>query len=330
MSNIPCLSIIMPAYNAAPYIAQAIYSILEQNFSSLELIVVDDGSSDQTAEIVRSIMSGDDRVKLLTQINSGKPSVARNKGIAAAAGAYISFLDSDDYWLPNRVALMVEALDVHHDWVAAFHDVKLISATGVPICGTYLSNANFLSSAQPYIKKHGEWFECNKEFFKFMSLRYGAVHTQSIIINRKFFTSRDLIFDETLTICEDTDLWIKIAMRGKLGFLNQVLSHYRQHSSSITRNTILFAEQTVNFHQKNYLQILSSLTQQEMQQYKKKIAACWRSLAYQYLQVNMNHKARKAYLQSFSNQASFIDLILFLKTFIPVKIFSLVRKLRSP
>lgn len=330
MPNTPRLSVIMPAYNSALYIEQAIHSVLEQGFAALELIVVDDGSSDATAEIVRGLIGRDDRVKLISQANSGKPSIARNTGIAAAKGSYLSFLDSDDYWLPGRVSSMVEAMDAHPEWVAAFHDLKLITADGVPVDGTYLSNANFVSTAQGYLQpKGGDWFECSEQFFKFMSLKYGAIHTQSIIINRGVFPDDYLVFDETLTICEDTDLWINIAMKGKLGFLDQVLSHYRQHGSSITRNTILFAEQMIDFHQKNYLRLVPSLTKHELAQYKVKIAGCWRALAYHYLQAGMNRRARAAYLEGFSNQARLGDLILIAKTFIPFKIFTTVRKFKS-
>lgn len=96
------VSIIMPAWNAAATIERSIASVLTQDHADFELVVVDDGSTDATADIVTRLAAGDVRVRLLRQANAGV-AAARNAGIAAAEGRYLAFLDSDDWWYPGKL-----------------------------------------------------------------------------------------------------------------------------------------------------------------------------------------------------------------------------------
>ena len=101
------VSVVMAAYNAEPFIERAVRSAMEQTYPVFEIIIVDDGSSDDTASVIRALADGDPRIKLLaTEENSGV-SVARNKGFAAATGDWIAILDADDAYLPNRIADMI-------------------------------------------------------------------------------------------------------------------------------------------------------------------------------------------------------------------------------
>ena len=99
--NTPEISIVIPAYNAGPYLIDSITSVINQSFTLWELIVVDDGSTDNTAEIVNPFLT-DERITLIRQTNKGV-SAARNAGIKAARGRFITFLDADDYYYPNNL-----------------------------------------------------------------------------------------------------------------------------------------------------------------------------------------------------------------------------------
>lgn len=110
----PAVSVIMPAFNAAAYIEPAIASVRGQTMVDLELLVIDDGSSDDTARIVRRTEAADPRVRLLTQRNAG-PGPARNTGFGAAAGRFFAFLDSDDEWTPTFLERQVAVLEARHD-----------------------------------------------------------------------------------------------------------------------------------------------------------------------------------------------------------------------
>src|SRR5262245_8428201 len=100
----------MPAYNAEAYLGRAAQSVLRQSFADLELLIVDDGSSDRTVEIASGIADGDSRVRVLQQVNAG-PGPARNTGFRAAAGRLLAFLDSDDEWDATFLAEHVAILD---------------------------------------------------------------------------------------------------------------------------------------------------------------------------------------------------------------------------
>lgn len=314
----PLVSVVMPAYNAAPYIAQSIESVLAQSHGALELIVVDDGSQDDTAAIVEEYVRRDARVQLLRCPNSGKPSIARNIGIARATGSYLSFLDSDDYWHPGRVALMVAGMRAHPEWIAAFHDLEMVDVTGREIGPTYLQNGRFLAAAARHLRPLGEdWYDCGERFFAFMSLQFGAAHTLSILIDRRQAGADLLRFDEDYVICEDTDLWLRVALRGRYGYLDRALGAYRQHPTSITKKALLFAEQSLLFHENNYARVQAALTLEEGQAYRRKLAGCKGVLAYHYYRAGQLRRARALSMQAFAMRRRRGDLLLSVKTFIP-------------
>jgi glycosyltransferase involved in cell wall biosynthesis len=120
----PTFSIVMPAYNAALTIEAAIESVLSQTRSDFELIVVDDGSTDETTTRVQQYL-GDDRVRLISQANQGQAS-ARNAAIAAARGEFASFLDSDDVWLPRYLEVMAETLAADDTAAVAYTDAWVL------------------------------------------------------------------------------------------------------------------------------------------------------------------------------------------------------------
>ena len=107
MKSTPCVSVIIPLHNKEPWIEQCIASVCAQTLTSLEIIVVDDGSSDASAKIVRKLIADDARIQLIQQENAGV-SVARNTGLAAAQGAYLAFVDADDWVAPELYQTLVE------------------------------------------------------------------------------------------------------------------------------------------------------------------------------------------------------------------------------
>lgn len=105
------ISVIMPTYNMAHMIKRAIDSILNQSFQDFEIIVVNDGSTDNTESLIKNLASGDPRIKLLNQTHSGKPAVATNTGIKNSNGKYIAILDSDDEWLPTKLEKQLKLIE---------------------------------------------------------------------------------------------------------------------------------------------------------------------------------------------------------------------------
>ena len=315
----PSVSVIMAAYNCAPYINQAINSVLSQTWSDLEIIVVDDGSTDGSSDILEQLSREDNRIRVFHQTNSGRPSIARNSALKHARGRYICFLDADDFYENGRIELLLHELIKHQDWVAVFHDMKLLEEDGLTLVRTYLSDSNFVNNAAPWISHiGGVWFECRENFYHFMSLKYAAIHTSTILINSDKFCLSQILFNENFSICEDTDLWIRLGMAGKLGYCDMTLSNYRQHPTSITQRQSLLLRETARFHEFNYTRLQQHLSNAELSTYRIKISNAWLYLGYDlFCQLNSMNDARIAYLQAFLWHPSIKIFTAFLKTFIP-------------
>ena len=130
MNVSPQISAVICAYNAEATIAEAIGSVLEQSFRDLEVVVIDDGSKDGTADIVARCMSRDERVRLIRQPNAGI-AMARNRGILEARGTHIAFLDADDFWDSNHLTIHAEMLARDSGLSVAFANARHVDVSGV-------------------------------------------------------------------------------------------------------------------------------------------------------------------------------------------------------
>jgi len=215
----PKVSIIIPTYNRAKFIRQSIDSVLNQTYKNIELIVVNDGSGDNTSEIVEEYRRQyPGIIKYFYQENKG-PSAARNKGIKEAQGEYIAFIDSDDYFLPDFLNK----------------------------CMTYLISENYdLVIPKAYYRKiwdHGEWklnLAVREEFPGNINDLYVKLFKQFVgcikMLIKKSCFQKIGYFDESLSICEDLDIWIRLSKaKLKIGMLNEdtALWVYCIHENSL-------------------------------------------------------------------------------------------------
>ena len=184
----PLVSVIVPTYNRGWVIGEAVDSVLAQQYSNYELIVVDDGSTDDTAAVLNAYGS---RVRLLRQKNKGV-SAARNAGIRSAAGSLIAFLDSDDLWLPSKLSQQVLFFEEHPD--------ALVCQTEE----TWIRNGVRVNPRKRHRKPSGMIFE--------PSLELCLVSPSAVMMRRSLF-DRVGLFDESLPACEDYDLWLRISCR---------------------------------------------------------------------------------------------------------------------
>lgn len=323
----PKVSVIMPVFNGERYIRDAIASVLAQEKTDLELIVVNDGSTDNTTHILEALAINDPRLCVITRQNSGRPSFPKNDGLAVARGEYVCFLDHDDLYDADRTWQLVEGLENHPEWVAAFHDLRFFDNEGQHFPETYLSGPDFMGLARPYLAPlDGDWFECGKSFYVYQSLRMGALHTQSVLIAKKRLPTDTVHFDTQFTICDDTDLWMRLGLLGKIGFLNRVLSSYRQHESSITRNREKLLLDWLKLHQLSYQRVGNKLAATQLQQYRRKISLGFADLAYLRYEQYRLKDARDAYSQAISWSLGQEVVIGYLKTFIPA---GMLRGMRS-
>lgn len=186
--NSPFVSVIIPTYNRAWSLKKAIDSVLEQDYKNFELIVVDDGSTDDTEALVTEYAKS---VKFVQQPNLGV-SAARNKGIQISSGSLISFLDSDDYWEPKKLSTQVEYFNANPD--------ALICQTEE----TWIRNGKRVNPKQKHKKQSGMIF--------IPSLALCLVSPSAVMMRKILFAKVD-VFDESLPACEDYDLWLRISCR---------------------------------------------------------------------------------------------------------------------
>lgn len=290
------VSVIMSAFNGGEYLAVAIESVLGQTYGDLELVIVDDGSTDGTLEVARDFARRDKRLTVVTQPNSGRPAPGRNRALAMSTGKYVSFLDADDYYLPDRVRVLADALDKHPHWVAAFHDLAYIDKQGTREGETYLEDSDFPNRASEFLVPLGDgWFECGERFYVFQSLYFAALHTQTVMIARERVSAALLRFDERFLIVDDTDLWIRLGMEGAMGYVNRPLSCYRLHDTNITRNKIRLAADSTKLHALNYGRVCGQLTTAERRKYREKIANYSGETAFAQLSSGLVREARVNY-----------------------------------
>ena len=184
----PRVSVIIPTYNRGWIIEEAIDSVLNQDFSDFELIVVDDGSDDNTREILGAYANA---ITVLHQPNRGV-SAARNRGIAEASGQLIAFLDSDDLWLPGKLTTQVKFFEENADaMINQTHEI-------------WLRNGVRVNPKKRHHKFSGMIFE--------RSLALCLVSPSAVMIRKSLFDIIGL-FDERLPACEDYDLWLRISCR---------------------------------------------------------------------------------------------------------------------
>lgn len=208
----PEVSVIIPTYNYGTFVIQAVQSVLNQTFSDLEVIVVDDGSTDDTVERIHSIT--DPRLHYIYQRNSGLPA-SRNTGIRSAKGKYIAFLDADDCWMPNKLEIQLPILQEDESIGLVYGSYYVIDTEGKIIA---LRRASELPrNALPRL---------------IMGNLVSGSATTSII--RRECVDRVGLFKEDLISCEDWDMWLRIAEVYNFGYVKEPVAMIRLHDRNMT------------------------------------------------------------------------------------------------
>lgn len=219
-------SIIIPLYNKENFIENTIKSILDQTFGDFEIIVINDGSTDKSEEIVLGF--NDDRIQYFKKENEGV-SATRNLGITKASANYIAFLDADDYWYP-------EFLETMHHYCNLLPDQNIFTAA------IEIETSKNIFPAQYSIQKTGDFEFVN--YFK-ASIKESVLLTSSTIFNKKVFAKAG-VFDTQIKSGQDTDLWIRIGLIFPILFVWKVLVRYTHDENSLSKNAALM-DSKLNF-----------------------------------------------------------------------------------
>ncbi len=224
----PRISVVIPSYNRAHCIEKAIDSVLEQNVDGIEIILVDDGSTDSTRELVQEKYG--EKVRYFYQENQGIPG-ARNTGIQNARGDYVAFLDSDDYWRQDKLRQQMALVAEHVEYGL------------VATCCAKIQQDGSLKERN----RQGKSGWVLKDLF-----RANFIRTSSVIIRRDCFDGVGL-FDESLKEAEDYDLWMRVAAEYPVGFVNESLTVYLDNPNGVSIDSLVGRLYRLRALEKDYL-----------------------------------------------------------------------------
>jgi glycosyltransferase involved in cell wall biosynthesis len=220
-TDLPLVSLIIPAYNSRAYVCDAVDSCLAQTYPNCEIVVVDDGSTDGTPDLLRTRYG--DRIRLVEQANRGAAG-ARNTGVREARGEFVQFCDSDDRLLPGKVQAGWQLFQQMPDIALVYTFARIVlpdDVTEVPLPDVELPSG---------------------DLFCLLLCGYGNfVGTSTVMVRRQAVLEAGG-FDESLAVAEDWDLWLRLASRWPFGAINETLMTYRKRPGSLQSDDVALAE----------------------------------------------------------------------------------------
>lgn len=218
MNDSEIVSIVIPCYNQGRFLAEAIESVLNQNYQNFEIIVINDGSTDETSRIAANYSS----VRLIEQNNRGL-SAARNNGLKECRGKFVVFLDADDTLLSNALEIGVKTLNEHPECVCAAGLCQLVDVDG-----------NDINTIQPILYSNDDYY--------LSLLRNNFIWAPSSVIYRRDLFERIEAFDVDLSPAADYELYLRIARNYPMIRHSGIVTNYRRHSTSMSGNAQFLLE----------------------------------------------------------------------------------------
>lgn len=216
MNKKPIVSVIIPTYNRAHLIGRAIQSVLNQTYQDFEIIIVDDGSTDNIKEAVKEFQKKDERIRYIGQEKNKGGSAARNNGIKASRGEHIGFLDDDDEWLPRKIEKQEIKFQNAPDNVGLIYSgFSCISE----------SSGKIVAEITPTLRGN-----------VYSNLLEGCILGSPTPLIRKICFRKAGFFDETLPSCQDWDMWIRLSKYYAFDFVPDILAKHHIHGNQISVN----------------------------------------------------------------------------------------------
>jgi len=220
----PLVSVIIPNFNYLNYIDRCLESVFNQDYENIEIIVVDDGSTDGSVEFLKSLTGN---LRIIQQSNQGV-AAARNRGFFAAKGEYIAFLDSDDYWDTSKISKQMGAIE-KADADLVYSGINLVAPDGSTLTGVL----------KPEFKGN-----CAREFRRFPSRAIILLGCSSALFKKNVVYNSGL-FDTNLSISADWDFFRRYCDFGDVTYVEELLTFYRQHPQNMSSNSNSFISDTL-------------------------------------------------------------------------------------
>jgi glycosyltransferase involved in cell wall biosynthesis len=259
----PEISIIVPAHNAAGFIAQTISSIRQQYYQAWECIIVDDGSTDGTFSEARNAIAGDSRFRLVRQ-SCGGASKARNRGFLESrqTSSYVSFMDADDVWEPWALETLVHRLEANPQSVGAHGLAEFIDKHGQP-----LAVGDFSAFGRRRLGYRDgeivEWPLTAPTVFETL-VWTGPVYPPGLLLARREAYEKVGLYDPRLRHCEDWDMCLRLSRVAPIEFVNDVLLYYRRHDSNVSLDFSSARKTVRRLHYKTFFSPENSPQQRAM------------------------------------------------------------------
>jgi glycosyltransferase involved in cell wall biosynthesis len=281
----PLVSVVMPSYNHERFITQSIASVLGQEFDDLELIIVDDASTDNSRQIIQKYAVEDARVRVIFHETNCGISKTMNDGIAAAKGKFLGETASDDVWKKDKLSKQLAVLESNEDLIV-FTEVEIIDESGQPV-GLTWSEFNSGVSA----KKTGD-------IFHDLLGRWEFFMDSNMLLKRA--NLGDIRYDESLKYANDYKLDLELAARYEFYFIPEPLVQYRSHASN-TCGTRGFQGEANRVDCEEDIMVLEyALSQWRHRMSAKAKATAFTRLAFRYYQLGQNRKALMCFCQAFA------------------------------
>ena len=214
----PQISVIIPCYNSEKYIEDTIKSVLNQSYQSFEIIIVDDGSTDNTTAIIKKLEGKDSRIKFYEIMHSGRPSIPRNYGVKKSSGSFIAFLDSDDLWTREK-------LKYQSDYLADNKEIAFVYSMSYTFGDVSLLSDRYELLPLPFRAAR------DREGL----IRIGNTITlSSVLIRRESFENVGGFDEDPEQKLEDFDLWLKLSETEKFHLIPRIHVYYRIHGSQFS------------------------------------------------------------------------------------------------
>lgn len=273
MEKTPQVSIIIPVYNGAKFLEDTLTSARNQTLTNIEIVVIDDMSTDSSRDIINEHALLDQRLRpIYFKENSGAPAKPKNAGILAARGTYISFLDQDDIDHPEKLSWATNILSNHPNYDAVFFCSNSLSSEGVKLEDGITSAANLINEAAPFLTEVDDNLYSCTDWVRQMAGGRIGISTQGLVIRKDSLLKSFECFDEKFQVLDDTNAWFKLAYSAKLLFCSKPACWYRVRDDSVSRNLIKMRKEALTIHSFWHSQIKHMLTPHETARHRQFIA----------------------------------------------------------
>lgn len=307
-SPAPLVSVIIPTYNGAAFIVDAVASALAQTYAPVEVIVIDDGSTDDTRKLLEPFAG---RIQYVYQRNAGV-SAARNRGIVQARGEWIAFLDADDVWLPSKVQRQFDHLEQH------------------PRAGLVHSDAEYLEGTTGVRSRRAKPRELFVGYCDRQLLLGNRVVLSSVMIKRSVLETVGH-FDENIarSTTEDYDLWLRTAREFEFAYVDEPLILYRIHASNASKDVRAMRCYELYVLDKAIKASPELVSRVGAKTIAERLAHVWLDIGYSAWDSNDLRDANRAFAAALRYQPNRRVLGRWLATFLPTPLFRALRRVKQ-